>query len=68
MGLRDNYWNVDLSGTGTMKLNTFVCYELSYTDLSSKFIAGSLDSANSSILAACRHFKEVLGKKIRILL
>ena len=31
-------------------------------------IAGSLESANSSILAACRHFKEVVGKKIRILL
>ena len=27
------------------------------------FIAGSLESANSSILAACRHFKEVVGKK-----
>ena len=33
-----------------------------------KFIAGSLESANSSILAARRHFKEVVGKKIRILL
>ena len=31
-------------------------------------IAGSLESANSSILAARRHFKEVVGKKIRILL
>ena len=30
--------------------------------------AGSLESANSSILAARRHFKEVVGKKIRILL
>ena len=29
--------------------------------------AGSLESANSSILAARRHFKEVVGKKIRIL-
>ena len=27
------------------------------------FIAGSLESANSSILAARRHFKEVVGKK-----
>ena len=26
-------------------------------------IAGSLESANSSILAACRHFKEVVEKK-----
>ena len=26
-------------------------------------IAGSLESANSSILAACRLFKEVVGKK-----
>ena len=32
------------------------------------FFAGSLESANSSILAARRHFKEVVGKKIRILL
>ena len=31
-------------------------------------VAGSLESANSSILAARRHFKEVVGKKIRILL
>ena len=31
-------------------------------------IAGSLESANSSILAARRHFKEVVGEKIRILL
>ena len=30
-------------------------------------VAGSLESANSSILAARRHFKEVVGKKIRIL-
>ena len=35
--------------------------------LSKFIIAGSLESANSSILAACRHFKEVVGKKIRIL-
>ena len=34
----------------------------------SLIIAGSLESANSSILAARRHFKEVVGKKIRILL
>ena len=33
----------------------------------SLIIAGSLESANSSILAARRHFKEVVGKKIRIL-
>ena len=32
-----------------------------------KIFAGSLESANSSILAACRLFKEVVGKKIRIL-
>ena len=32
------------------------------------FFAGSLESANSSILAVRRHFKEVVGKKIRILL
>ena len=25
--------------------------------------AGSLESANSSILASCDHFKEVVGKK-----
>ena len=31
-------------------------------------IAGSLESANLAILAARRHFKEVVGKKIRILL
>ena len=31
------------------------------------FIAGSLESGNSSILAAWRLFKEVVGKKIRIL-
>ena len=30
--------------------------------------AGSLESANSSILASRRHFKEVVGEKIRILL
>ena len=30
-------------------------------------IAGSLESANSSILAACRLFKQVVGEKIRIL-
>ena len=30
-------------------------------------IAGSLESANSSILAPCDLFKEVVGKKIRIL-
>ena len=35
---------------------------------SEAIIAGSLESANSSILAARRHFKEVVGKKIRILL
>ena len=29
--------------------------------------AGSLESANSSILAPCDLFKEVVGKKIRIL-
>ena len=39
--------------------------EMSYTN---NIIAGSLESANSSILAARRHFKEVVGKKIRILL
>ena len=33
----------------------------------SQVIAGLLESANSFILAACRHFKEVVGKKIRIL-
>ena len=32
-----------------------------------KLIAGSLESANWSILAARRFFKEVVGKKIRIL-
>ena len=31
------------------------------------FIAGSLESANSSILASCDHFKEVVWKKIRVL-
>ena len=36
-------------------------------NLSFPFIADSLESANSSILAARRHFKEVVGKKIRIL-
>ena len=36
--------------------------------LSVQIIAGSLESANSSILAARRHFKEVVGEKIRILL
>ena len=30
------------------------------------FIAGSLESANSSILASCDLFKEVVGKKIRV--
>ena len=30
-------------------------------------IAGSLESANSSVLAAHRLFKEVVGNKIRIL-
>ena len=30
------------------------------------FFAGSLESANSSILASCDHFKEVVGKKIRV--
>ena len=30
-------------------------------------IAGSLESANSSILASCDLFKEVVGKKIRVL-
>ena len=37
------------------------------TQLAGNFIAGSLESANSSILASCDHFKEVVGKKIRIL-
>ena len=32
-----------------------------------RLFAGSLESANLSILAACRLFKEVVGKKIRIL-
>ena len=32
-----------------------------------QFFAGSLESANSSILAAQGFFKEVVGKKIRIL-
>ena len=32
-----------------------------------QFIAGSLESANWSILAARHLFKEVVGKKIRIL-
>ena len=32
-----------------------------------ELIAGSLESANSSILASCDHFKEVVGKKIRVL-
>ena len=32
-----------------------------------RIIAGSLESANSSILASCDHFKEVVGKKIRVL-
>ena len=31
------------------------------------FVAGSLESANSSILAAHNLFKEMVGKKIRIL-
>ena len=31
--------------------------------LFSCIFAGSLESANSSILAACRHFKEVVGEK-----
>ena len=31
------------------------------------FFAGSLESANSSILAAHRHFKEVVGEKVMIL-
>ena len=30
-------------------------------------IGGSLESANSSILASCDLFKEVVGKKIRVL-
>ena len=37
-------------------------------NMSLMIFAGSLESANSSILAARRHFKEVVGKKIRILL
>ena len=28
-----------------------------------RLVAGSLESANSSILASCDHFKEVVGKK-----
>ena len=39
----------------------------SICELGNALIAGSLESANSSILAARRHFKEVVGKKIRIL-
>ena len=35
--------------------------------LGCNIFAGSLESANSSILAARRHFKEVVGEKIRIL-
>ena len=38
------------------------------TNVVDEIFAGSLESANSSILAARRHFKEVVGKKIRILL
>ena len=47
----------------------FIFTEYSTTTLHKAFwlIAGSLESANSSILAACRLFKEVVGKKIRIL-
>ena len=53
-----------------------MCTELGQTGLnwpeqtkaSADVIAGSLESANWSILAARRHFKEVVGKKIRILL
>ena len=45
-------------------LFTFTHFHLFQLDV----IAGSLESANSSILAARRHFKEVVGKKIRILL
>ena len=41
-------------------------HPLSLSPLSNIF-AGSLESANWSILAACRLFKEVVGKKIRIL-
>ena len=41
---------------------------LRYIYILSLLVAGSLESANSSILAARRHFKEVVGKKIRILL
>ena len=40
---------------------------LPFTCEPSAFIAGSLESANSSILASCDHFKEVVGKKIKIL-
>ena len=44
------------------------CSEILFSKKKSLIIAGSLESANSSILAARRHFKEVVGKKIRILL
>ena len=42
---------------------------LEYEESISKYFvfAGSLESANSSILASCDHFKEVVGKIIRVL-
>ena len=46
----------------------FFFWLTSFRLMTDRVIAGSLESANSSILAARRHFKEVVGKKIRILL
>ena len=46
-------------------LNQFLWYIS--TTVFKKVIASSLESANSSILAARRFFKEVVGEKIRIL-
>ena len=44
-----------------------ICFALTLFDFKGllTFIAGSLESANSSILAACRLFKEVVGEKIQ---
>ena len=46
--------------------NIYLIYLLGYY-VTFLIFAGSLESANSSILASCDHFKEVVGKKIRVL-
>ena len=48
-------------------MDKVVALRIGFEVLFHSIFADSLESANSSILAARRHFKEVVGEKIRIL-